>query len=36
MDKVYPSKTHMVARALEKETSPFQPHQEGSRSGIGF
>jgi hypothetical protein len=29
MDKTYPSKTLMVVRALEKETGPFQPHQEG-------
>jgi hypothetical protein len=29
MDKVYPSKTHMVVRALENKTNPFQPLQEG-------
>jgi hypothetical protein len=29
MDKAYPSKTPMVVRALEKETDPFRPHQEG-------
>jgi hypothetical protein len=29
MDKVYPSKTPMVVRALEKDTDPFQPRQEG-------
>jgi hypothetical protein len=29
MDKVYPSKTSMVIRALEKDTDPFQPRQEG-------
>jgi hypothetical protein len=29
MDKVYPSKTHMVIRDLEKDTDPFWPHQEG-------
>jgi hypothetical protein len=29
MDKVYPSKTLMVVRALEKDTDPFQPRQEG-------
>jgi hypothetical protein len=25
MDKVYPSKTPMVVRALEKNTDPFRP-----------
>jgi hypothetical protein len=29
MDKIYPSKTPMVIRALEKETGPFRPCQEG-------
>jgi hypothetical protein len=29
MDKAYPSKTLMVIRALEKDTDPFQPRQEG-------
>jgi hypothetical protein len=29
MDKVYPSKTPMTVRALEKETDPFRPRQEG-------
>jgi hypothetical protein len=29
MDKVYPSKTSMVIRALEKDIDPFQPRQEG-------
>jgi hypothetical protein len=29
MDKAYPSKTPMVVRALEKDTNPFQPCQEG-------
>jgi hypothetical protein len=29
MDKVYPSKTHMIVRALEKDTDPFWPRQEG-------
>jgi hypothetical protein len=29
MDKVNPSKTPMVIRALEKDTDRFQPHQEG-------
>jgi hypothetical protein len=29
MDKAYPSKTLMVIRALEKDTDPFRPHQEG-------
>jgi hypothetical protein len=29
MDKVYPSKTPMVVRALEKDTGPFRPRQEG-------
>jgi hypothetical protein len=29
MDKIYPSKTLMVVRALEKDTSPFRPRQEG-------
>jgi hypothetical protein len=29
MDKVYPSKTLMVVRALEKDTDPFLPCQEG-------
>jgi hypothetical protein len=28
MDKVYSSKTHMIVRALEKDTDPFLPHQE--------
>jgi hypothetical protein len=28
-DKVYPSKTLMVVRALEKDTDPFWPRQEG-------
>jgi hypothetical protein len=28
MDKVYSSKTHMIVRALEKDTDPFWPHQE--------
>jgi hypothetical protein len=29
MDKAYPSKTPMVIRALEKDTGPFWPRQEG-------
>jgi hypothetical protein len=29
MDKVYPTKTLMVVRALENDTDPFQPHHEG-------
>jgi hypothetical protein len=29
MDKAYPSKTLMVVRALEKDTDPFRPRQEG-------
>jgi hypothetical protein len=29
MDKAYPSKTLMFIRALEKDTDPFRPHQEG-------
>jgi hypothetical protein len=29
MDKVYPSKTLMAVRALEKDTGPFWPRQEG-------
>jgi hypothetical protein len=29
MDKVYPSKTPMVVKALEKNTDPFRPRQEG-------
>jgi hypothetical protein len=29
MDKAYLSKTPMVIRALENDTDPFQPHQEG-------
>jgi hypothetical protein len=29
MDKVYPSKTLMVVRALEKDSDPFRPRQEG-------
>jgi hypothetical protein len=29
MDKVYPSKTPMVVRALEKDSDPFRPRQEG-------
>jgi hypothetical protein len=29
MDKSYPSKTHMVVRALEKKTDSFRPCQEG-------
>jgi hypothetical protein len=29
MDKVCPSKTPMVIRALEKNIGPFWPHQEG-------
>jgi hypothetical protein len=29
MDKTYPSKNPMVVRALEKDTDPFQPCQEG-------
>jgi hypothetical protein len=28
MDKVYPSKTLMVVRVLEKDTNLFQPRQE--------
>jgi hypothetical protein len=28
MDKAYPSKTHMVVRALEKYTDPFWLRQE--------
>jgi hypothetical protein len=29
MDKIYPSKTSMVIRALENDTNPFQPRQKG-------
>jgi hypothetical protein len=29
MDKVYPSKTPMVVRALERDIDPFRPRQEG-------
>jgi hypothetical protein len=29
MDKAYPSKTSLVVRALEKDSDPFQPRQEG-------
>jgi hypothetical protein len=29
IDKVYPSKTLIVVRALEKDTDPFWLHQEG-------
>jgi hypothetical protein len=29
MNKIYPSKTPMVVRALEKDTDPFPPRQEG-------
>jgi hypothetical protein len=29
MDKIYPSKTPMIVRALEKDTDPFRPRQEG-------
>jgi hypothetical protein len=29
IDKVYPSKTHMVVRALEKDIDSFRPRQEG-------
>jgi hypothetical protein len=29
MDKAYPSKTLMAVRALEKDTDPFRPRQEG-------
>jgi hypothetical protein len=29
MDKTYSSKTPMIVRALEKDTDPFLPHQEG-------
>jgi hypothetical protein len=29
MDKAYPSKTPMVIRAIEKDTDPFWPRQEG-------
>jgi hypothetical protein len=29
MDKAYPSKTPKVVRALEKDTNPFRPRQEG-------
>jgi hypothetical protein len=29
MDKAYPSKTPMVVRALENDSDPFQPCQEG-------
>jgi hypothetical protein len=29
MDKAYPSKTLRVIRALEKNTNPFRPRQEG-------
>jgi hypothetical protein len=29
MNKVYPSKTFMVVRVLEKDYDPFRPHQEG-------
>jgi hypothetical protein len=28
MDTVYPSKTLMVVRALQKDTDPFRPRQE--------
>jgi hypothetical protein len=29
MDKSYPTKTPIVVRALEKDTDPFRPKQEG-------
>jgi hypothetical protein len=29
MDKAYSSKTNMVVRALENDTDPFRPRQEG-------
>jgi hypothetical protein len=29
MDKAYPSKTSMVIRALEKDTNPLRPREEG-------
>jgi hypothetical protein len=29
MDKSYPTKTPIVVRALEKDTNPFRPKQEG-------
>jgi hypothetical protein len=35
MDKVYPSKTPIIVRALEKDTCPFQPRQEGEEV-LGF
>jgi hypothetical protein len=35
MNKVYPSKTFMVVRVLEKDYDPFRPHQEG-KEVLGF
>jgi hypothetical protein len=35
MDKVYPSKTPMILRALEKKTGPFRPREEGEEV-LGF
>jgi hypothetical protein len=35
MDKVYPTKTPMVVRALEKDNNPFRPKQEGAEV-LGF
>jgi hypothetical protein len=29
MDRAYPHRTHIVIRALEKDTSQFRPRQEG-------
>jgi hypothetical protein len=29
MDKSYPTKTPIVVQALEKDTDPFRPKQEG-------
>jgi hypothetical protein len=35
MDKTYPSKTPMIIRALENDTDPFQPQQEGEEE-LGY
>jgi hypothetical protein len=37
MNKAYPSKTPIVVRALEKDTDPFRPCQEGEEAlGYGY
>jgi hypothetical protein len=35
LDKAYPSQTPMVVRALEKDSDPFRPRQEGEEV-LGF